>query len=69
MTYPIDNVVKRLCELRSKQVADPNTAPEFIFIDPDLPPMEWQKQYYMDVVYVRADLIEELIDNLEKEDT
>jgi hypothetical protein len=55
-----DDLVKRLRELRSNQYADPNTAPEFVFLDPDLPPSEWEKQYGMDVVYVRADRIEEL---------
>jgi hypothetical protein len=55
-----DELVKRLRELRSKQYADLNTAPEFVFLDPDLPPKEWEKQYAMDVIYVRADRIEEL---------
>jgi hypothetical protein len=55
-----DDLIKRLRELRNNQYADPSTAPEFVFLDPDLPPSEWQKQYNMDVVYVRADLIKEL---------
>jgi hypothetical protein len=55
-----DDLVKRLRELGSKQHADPSTAPEFVFLDPDLPPSEWEKQYSMDVVYVRADRIEAL---------
>lgn len=55
-----DDLVKRLRELRSKQYADPNTAPEFVFLDPDFPPKEWEEQYAMDVIYVRADRIEEL---------
>jgi hypothetical protein len=54
-------LVKRLRELRNNQYADPSTAPEFVFLDPDLPPSEWQKQYNMDVVYVRADRIEQLV--------
>jgi hypothetical protein len=56
-----EELVKRLRELRSNQYADPNTAPEFVFLDPDLPPSEWEKQYSMDVVYVRADRIEQLV--------
>jgi hypothetical protein len=56
-----DDLVKRLRELRSEQHADPSTAPEFVFLDPDLPPSEWEKQYSMDVVYVRADRIEQLV--------
>jgi hypothetical protein len=55
-----DDLVERLIKLRSKQYADPNTGPEFVFLDPDLPPSEWQKQYGMDIVYVRGDLIEAL---------
>jgi len=55
-----EEVVKRLRELRNNQYADPSTAPEFVFLDPDLPPSEWEKQYSMDVVYVRADLYEAL---------
>jgi len=55
-----DDLVKRLRELRNNQYADPSTAPEFVFLDPDLPPSEWEKQYSMDVVYVRADLYEAL---------
>jgi hypothetical protein len=55
-----EELLKRLRELRSNQYADPNTAPEFVFLDPDLPPSEWEKQYSMDVVYVRADRIEAL---------
>jgi len=61
-----DDLVKRLRELRSNQYADPNTAPDFVFLDPDLPPSEWEKQYGMDVVYVRADRIEELEADLRK---
>jgi hypothetical protein len=60
-----DELVKRMQELRSNQYADPSTAPEFVFIDPDLPPSEWEKQYSMDVVYVRADRIEALTEQLE----
>jgi hypothetical protein len=60
-----DDLVKRLQELRSNQYADPSTAPEFVFLDPDLPPSEWEKQYSMDVVYVRADRIEALNEQLE----
>jgi hypothetical protein len=56
-----DDLVKRLRELRSNQYADPSTAPEFVFLDQDLPPSEWEKQYSMDVVYVRADRIEQLV--------
>ena len=55
-----EELVKRLRELRNNQYADPSTAPEFVFLDPDLPPSEWEKQYSMDVVYVRADRIEAL---------
>jgi hypothetical protein len=54
-------LVKRLRELRNNQYADPSTAPEFVFLDPDLPPSEWEKQYSMDVVYIRADRIEQLV--------
>jgi hypothetical protein len=60
-----EELVKRLRELRSNQYADPSTAPEFVFLDPDLPPSEWEKQYSMDVVYVRADRIEALTEQLE----
>jgi predicted RNase H-like nuclease (RuvC/YqgF family) len=60
-----EELVKRLRELGSKQHADPSTAPEFVFLDPDLPPSEWEKQYSMDVVYVRADRIEALTEQLE----
>jgi len=52
-----DDLVERLRELRSNQYADSNTAPEFVFLDPDLPPSEWEKQYGMDVVYVRGDVM------------
>jgi hypothetical protein len=55
-----EELMKRLRELRNNQYADPSTAPEFVFLDPDLPPSEWEKQYSMDVVYVRADRIEAL---------
>ena len=55
------DVIERLKELCSNQIADPSTAPEFVFLDPDLPVSEWEKQYSMDVVYVRADRIEELV--------
>jgi hypothetical protein len=60
-----EELVKRLRELRNNQYADPSTAPEFVFLDPDLPPSEWEKQYSMDVVYVRADRIEALTEQLE----
>ena len=52
-----DDLLKRLLEFRSNQYADSNTAPEFVFLDPDLPPSQWDKQYGMDVVYVRADVM------------
>jgi hypothetical protein len=52
-----DDLVKRLRELRRNQYANSNTAPEFVFLDPDLPPSEWEKQYGMDVVYVRGDVM------------
>lgn len=48
--------LKRLHEFLDNQLADPNTAPAVVFLDPDLPPSEWEKQYHMDVVYIRADL-------------
>ena len=54
-------LIARLQEFRSNQMADPRTAPEFVFLDPDLPVSEWEKQYSMDVIYVRADRIEALI--------
>ena len=52
-----DDLLKRLLEFRSNQYADSNTAPEFVFLDPDLPPSQWDKQYGMDVVYVRGDVM------------
>ena len=52
-----DDLVKRLLELRTKQYADSDTAPEFVFLDPDIPPSQWEKQYHMDVVYVRGDVM------------
>ena len=61
-----EELLKRLRELRNNQYADPSTAPEFVFLDPDLPPSEWEKQYSMDVVYVRADRIETLTAKLAK---
>ena len=59
------DAIERLKELCSNQIADPSTAPEFVFLDPDLPVSEWEKQYSMDVVYVRADRIEQLVAELD----
>ena len=59
-----EELIARLREFRSNQMADPRTAPEFVFLDPDLPVSEWEKQYSMDVIYVRADRIEALTEQL-----
>ena len=56
----------RVVSMKLRRMADPRTAPEFVFLDPDLPVSEWEKQYSMDVIYVRADRIEALTAKLAK---
>ena len=36
-------------------------APERMWIDPDILPSEWHKQYYCDVEYIRADTVAAMV--------